>query len=186
MEKDKQIRLGFASISGKKVEADFEGEMVTSDVGALFLRSVEKGVGVIGRLCGVIHERRDERYVDHPLEDLLRQRIFQIALGYEDANDCDDLRRDPGLKAACDRFPISGQDLGSQPTMTRLENMVTRSDLYRMAQALVDTFIASYEHEPEVLILDIDDTDDTTHGAQQQSLFNGYFGEHCFMPLHIL
>jgi hypothetical protein len=138
---------------------------------------------VIGRLCGVIHERRDERYVDHPLEDLLRQRIFQIALGYEDANDCDDLRRDPGLKAACDRFPISGQDLGSQPTMTRLENMVTRSDLYRMAQALVDTFIASYEHEPEVLILDIDDTDDTTHGAQQQSLFNGYFGEHCFMPL---
>ena len=185
MEKDKQIHLGFASISGKKVEADFEGGMVTSDGGALFLRTTEKGVGVIDRLCGAIHERRDERYVDHRLEDLLRQRIFQIALGYEDANDCDDLRKDPGLKAACDRFPISGQDLGSQPTMTRLENMVTRSDLYRMAQALIDTFIASYEHQPEVLILDIDDTDDTTHGAQQQSLFNGYYGEHCFMPLHI-
>ena len=69
--------------------------------------------------------------------------------------------------------------------MTRLENDVRRSDLYRLAQAFVDGFIASYKHAPEYIILDIDDTDDATHGAQQYSLFNAYYNEHCFMPLHI-
>ena len=140
-----QISLNFAPISGKKVEADFEGGNVTSDGGVLFLRAVEKGVGVIRRLVEAIHDRRDARYVDHALEDLVRQRVFQIAQGYEDANDCNELRSDPGFKAACDRWPLSGEDLASQPTMTRLENGVSRSDLYRMAQALVDTFLASYK-----------------------------------------
>ncbi len=175
MDQDNQIVLSFASISGKKVEADFEGGQVTSDGGALFLRTVEKGVGVIRRLVGAIQDRRDERYVDHPLKDLLTQRIFQIALGYEDCNDCDDLRSDPGLKTACDRLPISGEDLASQPTMSRLENGARRRDLYGMAKALVDTFIGSYETPPEAIILDLDDTDDPVHGAQQQSLFNGYY-----------
>ena len=180
-----QISLNFAPISGKKVEADFEGGNVTSDGGVLFLRAVEKGVGVIRRLVEAIHDRRDARYVDHALEDLVRQRVFQIAQGYEDANDCNELRSDPGFKAACDRWPLSGEDLASQPTMTRLENGVSRSDLYRMAQALVDTFLASYKKPPKAIILDLDDTDDPTHGAQQQALFNGYYGEYCFMPLHL-
>ena len=118
-----QISLNFAPISGKKVEADFEGGNVTSDGGVLFLRAVAKGVGVIRRLVEAIHDRRDARYVDHALEDLVRQRVFQIAQGYEDANDCNELRSDPGFKAACDRWPLSGEDLASQPTMTRLENV---------------------------------------------------------------
>lgn len=193
MDQDTQTRLPFTSISGKKVEADFDGGNVTSDGGALFLREVEKEVGVIGRFVGVLRDGRDQRYVDHSLEDLLRQRIFQIALGYEDANDSDDLRKDPGLKAACERMPISGADLGSQATMTRLENGIhhkekqgiSRTDLYRMGRALVDTFIASYEAPPGAIILDMDDTDDPVHGAQQLSLFNGYYGEHCYLPLHI-
>ena len=193
MDQDRQIWLGFTRISGKKVEADFEGGNVTSDGGVLFLRETEKKVGIIGRFAGVIRDRRDGRYVDHTLEDLLGQRVYQIALGYEDANDCNELRSDPGLKAACERLPISGADLCSQATMTRLENGIvrkvrhgiSRGDLYRMAQALADTFLDSYARPPEAIILDIDDTDDETHGGQQMSLFNGYYHEHCFMPLHI-
>ena len=180
-----QMPLNFAPISGQRVEAKFDGGNVTSDAGVLFLRAVEKGIGLIHRFSEAIHDRRDPRYVDHSLEDLLRQRVFQITQGYEDANDCNDLRGDPAFKVGCERAPLSGNDLASQPTMSRLENRVSRSDLYRMAQALADGFIASYKTPPEALILDIDDTDDPTHGAQQGSLFNAYYGERCFMPLHI-
>jgi len=167
------------------VEATFDGGNVTSDAGVLFLRAVEKGTGVIRGLVAAIQDRRDQRYVDHSLEDLLRQRVFQIAQGYEDGIDCNDLRGDPAFKVGCERAPLSGEDLASQPTMSRLENSVSRSDLYRMAQALADSFIASYTPPPEAIILDIDDTDDPTHGAQQGSLFNGYYGEYCFLPLHL-
>ena len=180
-----QMTLDFAPISAKRVEAKFDGGNVTNDAGVLFLRAVEKGTGVIRRLVAAIHDRRDPRYVDHSLEDLLRQRVFQIAQGYEDATDCNDLRGDPAFKVGCQRAPLSGDDLGSQPTMSRLENSISRRDLYRLAQALADSFIASYKTPPEAIILDVDDTDDPTHGAQQGSLFNAYYGEYCFMPLHL-
>ena len=185
MSTEPQMPLDFAPISGKRVEATFDGGNVTSDAGVLFLRAVEQGTGVIRRLVGAIRDRRDQRYVDHSLEDLLRQRVFQIAQGYEDAIDCNDLRGDPAFKVGCERAPLSGEDLASQPTMSRLENSVSRSDLYRMAQALADSFIASYTTPPEAIILDIDDTDDRTHGAQQGTLFNGYYGEYGFLPLHL-
>jgi len=185
--------LSFARISGKKVEADFEGGNVTSDGGALFLREAEKKAGVIGRLSSAIRDHRDPRYVTHSVEDITSQRVFQIACGYEDANDSTPLRKDPGIKAACGKLPITGPDLASQSTMTRLENGIshrskqgiTRRELYEMAKALVDTFIASYEEAPEQIILDIDDTDDPVHGGQEQTRFNAYYGEHCYLPLHI-
>ncbi len=180
-----QIRLPFASISGKVVEADFAGGAVRSDGGVLLLRALESQMGLIARMVDALRDRRHPSYIDHTLLDLVKQRVFQIACGYEDAVDCDDLRHDPGVKAACDRLPLSGPDLGSQSTMTRLENDVRRSDLYRLARAFVDGFIASYDQAPPSIILDIDDTDDPTHGAQQFSLFNAYYNEHCYMPLHI-
>ena len=185
MDKDTQITLPFASISGKKVTADFDGGCLTSDAGVLFLREVERGIGLIKRLADVLTDRRHQSYVDHPYETLLRQRIFQIACGYEDANDCNELRRDPLIKAACERPPISGDELASQPTITRLENAITRTNLYCMARAFVDAFIDSYDHPPDMIILDADDTDDPTHGNQQLTLFNGYYDEYCFLPLHI-
>ena len=92
---------------------------------------------------------------------------------------------DPGLKTACDRLPLSGADLASQPTMSRLENSVSRSDLYRIGMALLEGFIESYDEPPKKIILDIDDTDDITHGAQQLSLFNGYHDDYCYMPVHL-
>jgi len=180
-----QITFPFASISGKKVNADFTGGTLTSDAGVLFLREVERGIGVIRRLVGALRDQRHQSYTDHSYYELLSQRVYQIACGYEDANDCNDLRSDPAIKAACDRLPIAGCDLASQPTMTRLENSVSRTDLYRMGLALVDIFIDSYKKQPKAIILDVDDTDDETHGNQQMTLFNAYYDEYCYQPLHI-
>jgi Transposase DDE domain group 1 len=118
-------------------------------------------------------------------EELLRQRIFQIACGYEDANDCHPLRHDPAFKAACGRLPLFDDPLSSQAGMSRFENAPRRSELYRTAQAVFDTFLASYRQAPQSLLLDIDDTADEVHGAQQQALFNGYYDQYCYLPLHI-
>ena len=169
-----QITISFASISGRKVEADFDGGATTSDGGALLLRKAESKVGIVDRIVKALSDHRHQSYIDHTHTDLIRQRVFQIACGYEDANDSNDLRSDPGLKAACDRLPLTGDDLASQPTMSRLENSVSRTDLYRIALALLETFIESYDEPPKKLILDIDDTDDVTHGSQQLSLFHAY------------
>ena len=174
-----------ASISGKRLEAAFDGGALTSDGGVLLLREVEARCGVIKRIEASITDRRHPGYVDHCASTLLRQRVFQIACGYEDANDCDALRADPGFKAACDRLPQCGRDLSSQPTMSRFENRIGRSDLYRIASAFADAFIASYAKAPRAIILDIDDTCDPVHGGQQMALFNGYFKSWCYQPLHI-
>lgn len=166
------------------------------DVGSMLLREVESKVGIVSRIVEALPDRRHPSYVDHTMSDLISQRVFQIACEYEDANDCDLLRFDPAFKAACDlparrtalqagRLPISGAPLASQPTMSRLENGIRRRDLYRIAKALVDGFIASYDRPPEGVVLDIDDTDDEVHGCQQLAFFNGYYHERCYMPLHI-
>jgi hypothetical protein len=105
-----------------------------------------------------------------------------VASGYEDANDSDDLRNDPIMKIVCEKPDTS---LASQPTMSRFENSLSKTDLYRIAQVFVDNFINSYKKPPEGIILDLDDTEDETHGSQQLSFFNGYHGSYCFMPLHI-
>ena len=180
-----QITLSFANVSGKKIEADFDGGTTTSDGGVLLLRQAEARTGIVNRLVGAMSDRRHQSYIDHTYTDLIRQRVFQIACGYEDANDSDDLRSDPGLKIACERLPLTGDDLASQPTMSRLENSVTRSDLYRMGEALLETFIESYDKPPRKLILDIDDTDDPTHGSQQLTLFHAYHDEYCYLPIHL-
>ena len=181
----KQTALSFASVSGKKLVADFDGGMTTSDGGVLLLRELEPKVGIIDRIVESLWDRRHQSYVDHSYSDLIKQRVFQIACGYEDANDSNDLRLDPGMKAACDRLPATGDDLASQPTMCRLENDVSRTDLYRIGLAFVDAFIGSYKKPPKKIILDIDDTDDAIHGSQQLSLFNAHYNEYCFMPLHL-
>lgn len=185
MTQDTQIVLPFARLCGKNLQGDFAGGTLSSDGGVLLLRETDARVGLIGRLVQALDDRRDPRYTTHSYEELLRQRIFQIACGYEDADDCDVLRHDPAFKAACDRLPIGGEALASQPTMSRLENAPRRPELYRMAQGLFDTFVASYERAPKALLVDIDDTADEVHGTQQQALFNGYYDAYCYLPLHI-
>ena len=180
----KQLFL-FKDISGKKIQADFKGGEVSSDAGLLFLRETEARHGIIRRVANVLRDRRHQSYITHDFLELCSQRVFQIASGYEDANDCDDLRRDPILKMSCDKLPDSEEELGSQPTMSRFENAPSRTDLYRLGEALVDIFIDSYKKAPEGIILDLDDTDDETHGHQQLRLFSAYHDMYCYMPMHI-
>jgi hypothetical protein len=177
----KQMML-FKDISHKKVVADFNGGDVSSDAGLLFLREVESNAGIINRIVDVLKDKRHPGYIKHQLIHLLKQRVFQIASGYEDANDSNELKNDPIMKIICEK---TDESLASQPTMSRFENAFFRTDLYRIAQAFVDVFIHSYKKPPKGIILDLDDTEDRTHGSQQLSFFNGYHGSYCFMPLYI-
>ena len=119
-------------------------------------------------------DKRDPDKIKHPLNQLVSQRIYQIAGGYEDANDSNYLRHDPILKIACERVPIAGEELlASQPTMSRLENQVTKEELAAIRRLFVERFIQSYRQAPEEIILDIDGWDAQTHGHQQLSLFHG-------------
>jgi hypothetical protein len=151
----------------------------------LLLKEAEKRVGIAKALSDCILDGRHPGYISHTHYDMTFQRVMQIAAGYEDANDCNILRNDTVLKMCIDRAPVSGAPLASQPTMSRFENTPTNRELYRMAEAFLDNFMASYQAEPAVIILDADDTNADVHGGQQLSLFNDYYGEHCFMPLHI-
>ena len=171
----------FKEFFTKKVAVDFNGGEVSSDAGLLFLRETESQIGIIERVANAIADHRHPSYVKHQIVQLLSQRVYQIAAGYEDANDCDTLKHDPILKLACEKDDI----LASQPTMCRFENAPDRRTLYRIGAALVDAFIASYDKAPKAIILDLDDTDDPTHGSQQLALFNAYHDCYCYLPLHI-
>ena len=171
----------FKDFFGKKVAVDFKGGEVSSDAGLLFLRETESDIGLIKRVAGAIHDKRHPGYVKHKTIQLLTQRVFQIAAGYEDGNDSDTLRYDPILKIACNQ----NDSLASQPTMCRFENAPDHKTLYRISETLVENFISSYSAPPKSIILDLDDTVDPTYGAQQLSLFNAHYDCHCYLPLHI-
>ena len=174
-----------APVKSKKVAIDFQGGSITSDAGVLLLSETESKVSIISGLSKCIHDSRRFSSITHSVNDLMTQRIFQISCGYEDGNDCNSLRNDPAMKIAVGRFPETDDDLASQPTISRLENMITRTELYRMAKVFLDQFLASYSEPPEIIVLDFDDTDDTVHGQQQLALFNGYHQETCYQPLHV-
>ncbi len=178
-------QLELFPVAGKKIEATFTGERISSDGGLLLLREVEKQIDIIKNASSCIDDWRDQRYIDHTIEEMLTQRVFQIAAGYEDCNDSNDLREDFVLKTCAGRLPQSGKDLASQPTMSRLENAVASKGLYLIGKQLVDTFMTSYAQAPKVIILDCDDTNNDTYGQQELNLFNHYYDEHCYMPLHI-
>ena len=180
-----ELPLKLTEVNSQPVLVDFDGGQISSDGGLLLLREVEQQIGIIKSLTEAIHDPRDARYVKHTIMDLLMQRVSQIAAGYEDADDCDDLRADPIIKMCAGRSPETDDDLASQPTMSRFENSITRTYLYRLARVFVDNFIASYDNEPNLIVLDVDDTEDKTHGDQQLALFNKYCDEYCFMPLHV-
>ena len=163
----------------------FDGGQLSSDAGVLVLRDVEKKLGLAARLAACIHDRRKPERIEHPLEEMLRLRMFAIAAGYEDADDCDTLRDDPIFKMAAGHAPESGDPLCSQPTMSRLENAPSKIEIGLLMAAMVDQFCDSYRRTPSSITLDIDDTFDAVHGQQQLSLFNAHYDERCFLPIHI-
>ena len=177
-------QLRFPPAAGFTVRADFAGGEVSSDLGALILSTLDRRIGLIDRLTGAIADSRHASYVTHPLRDLLSQRVFQIACGYEDGNDANTLRRDPLFKLAAGRAPLdSGNLLACGATFSRLEGALRRRDIYRMACALVEQFIAGYECAPATITLDLDHTDDATYGQQALSFYNHHYGHYCYLPL---
>src|SRR3989454_5116421 len=177
--------LRLAPVGDKAVELDFDGGHLSSDAGLVLLKDIDDQLGLTRALAAVLADSRDACRLHFTSEDLLKQRIFQIAAGYEDANDSNTLRDDPIFKLLLDRLPETGAPLASQPTMSRFENRVSRSELYRMARVLLDQFIASYATQPPVIVLDVDDTEDRVHGQQEHARYDGYYGGYCFMPLHL-
>lgn len=169
---------------GKTLVVNFKGGEISSDGGTLLLRQLDDKVRLTEKVAGAIDDNRDPRYITHDMHTLIRQRVYQIAAGYEDCDDADDLRVDPVLKVSCDRR-LDEVDLGSQPTLSRLENSIRWSELYRMSEIYVEQYIRNHPKAPEVIILDMDSTDDATHGAQQLSFFNGFYDEHMYHPLLI-
>ena len=165
--------LFLAPVGDKTVELDFDGGRLSSDAGLVLLKDIDDQLGLTRALAAVLADSRDTRRIHFTPEDLLKQRVFQIAAGYEDANDANTLRHDPIFKLLLDRLPETGAPLASQPTLSRFENSISRTEIYRMALVLMEQFIASYNRPPEVIVLDVDDTEDRAHGAQEQIRYDG-------------
>jgi hypothetical protein len=182
---DALLPFSLPSIHQKKVTAGFDGGLISSDGGVLLLSAADARLGLIDMLASLIPDHRDPSLISHTMADILRPRVFAIACGYPDANDLDDLRKDPAFKLACGRLPESGDDLVSQPTLSRWENAPDLRSLIRLSHGMVDLWCTSYRRPPKAITLDIDDTADTVHGHQQMSLFNAHYDERCFSPIHV-
>ena len=193
MTEDSLLPFDLPAVRRKKVTAGFDGGLISSDGGVVLLREAERRLRLAETLAGSMRDRRDPATVVHTLPAMLRFRMFAIACGYEDADDCDALRTDPLFKPAVGRAPESGRALCSQPTMSRLENAPSRIEVARMTAALVDLFCRSFPTPPAAITLDIDDTCDPGHGHQQLSLFHAHYDTHydtrydtrCFLPVHV-
>lgn len=182
---DKNKPLEASAVGQKPVYVDFSGGALSSDAGLLLLKEVDNQIGLTKAAAAVLSDARDPRYTAHSTQELLRQCVYQIAAGYEDGNDSNALRFEPIIKMAAGRLPLSGAALASQPTVSRFQNRPSRTQLYRMATCIVEQFIASYDEDPEIIVLDFDDTDSQTYGDQQLALFNAYYNSYCYMPLHV-
>jgi hypothetical protein len=175
----RQLGFGFQP----KLRIDFEGGTITSDAGLTLIREFDHGLGLTADVASRITDDRDQRYVTHDMVTLVRQRAYQIVAGYEDANDADRLKNDPTLQAVASE---SLSPLGSQPTLSRLENDVDWSSIARLSKVGLDWFCRhafAADHQPKELILDLDSTDDPAHGQQEFAQFHGFYNQHMYHPL---
>jgi Transposase DDE domain group 1 len=177
----------FPDIFPKPAVLQFDQRQGSSDGGALLLKAADRRYGLIGCLAGCLREERQVGKVDHSLRELLAQRVFSIACGYPDANDSARLAGDPIHKMLLDRDPVVGRDLASQPTLSRFENAVGPQQLYRLGEALAASVIQRHAERLRGRVrrvtIDLDPTDDPTHGAQQLSFFNGHYDTWCYLPV---
>ena len=163
------------------MEAGFDGGFVTSNGGALLLRQADRRLGLTTAAARRLGDPRQRGKRRHSVADLLRQRVFGIALGYEDLNDHAELRDDPGLQTATGR----DRSLASAPTLCRFENRAERSSAWAVHEVLVESFIAAFASPPREIVLDMDATDDAVHGGQVGRFFHGYYDRYCFLPLYV-
>lgn len=162
---------------------EFEAPEISSDGGWVVLRQLDERLGVTAGFAACLRDERAPSRVQHSRAEQVRQRVLQIAAGYEDCNDADQLRQDPLLKTVCDRMPNDAEGLSSQPTLSRLENSVDGPTLRRLVRHHETRYVASLPADQDVVILDIDSTADATYGAQQLSFFNAHYDRHIYHPL---
>ncbi len=199
-------QMEFHGLGRRKVVSKFDGGRISSDGGSILLREVELRTHILKRLSQCFTDYRNPELVEHALESLIKQRVFGIALGYEDLNDHDELRQDTLLALLCDKSDVTGanrlrqQDKGKalagKSTLNRLELTsanATTEERYKkivahpeaMDRLFTDLFIESYEQPPQQIALDVDATDDPVHGTQEDRFFHGYYRHYCYLPLYI-
>lgn len=179
-------RLQFTGMAALALDVSFDGGQLTSDGGLVWLEEADRVLGLSDAFGAVVPEWR-QGPVRHDRATLVRQRVFQIACGYEDQDDADTLRTDPLLKLVCGRLPTTGRELASQPTLSRFENAADARSCYRMARAIGELYLQQREHDgvPGHILLDLDGTDDSTHGQQEGTAYHGYYRQHMYHPLLI-
>ena len=201
-----QKSFGFHPHFQRKVEANFKGGMITSHGGAVLLREVERKIRVIRRLAECFADERDPDRIEHEVESMVAQRVYGLALGYEDLNDHDDLCRDPLLAMVAGKKDVEGQArrreqdrgkaLAGKSTLNRMElsgERVEKGERYKKIafdsepadRLLVELYLEAQEEVPDDVILDLDATDDPVHGQQEGRFFQGYYGHYCYLPLYI-
>jgi len=176
-----QKTFQFPRVNCRVVEASFSGGDITSDGDVLLLRQADRLLGLSEALAQALTDPRRAASCDHDLKSLLRQRLYAIALGYEDLNDHEALRQDVALQTAVER----DRCLASASTLCRFESRADRESAWRLHEVLVDQFIASFKRPPKKLILDFDATDDPVHGEQDGRFFHGFYRHYCFLPLYV-
>jgi len=178
----------FPELLSKPIHVKFDAPDTTSDGGALLLKSIDDKLGLTASMAGCLADPREPAKVRHSLADIIRQRVFGLCCGYSDTNDVARIGHDPMQKLLLGRDPTGGDDLASQPTLSRFENTRRRVDLFRLGDTLVRAVIKRHRHrlngrKCKMVTIDMDPTDDPVHGAQQLSMFNGHYGAHCYLPM---
>lgn len=196
-------QLEFQGLTRRTVVASFDGGTLSSDGGVLLLAEVDRRLGLLEQFAACFKDHRNPALVEHSIEELVRQRVFGLALGYEDLNDHDELRTDPLLASVVGKADPTGSDrrqeqdrgkpLAGKSTLNRLEWGTVKQDRYRrisldteaVDRFFVDVFLAAHPQAPTEIVLDLDATDDPLHGEQEGRFFHGYYGGYCYLPLYI-
>src|SRR5947209_349361 len=186
----------FGIVEGRPVEAAFDAGLVTSDAGTLLLGATDRAIGMMDRLAACFHDGRRADLIEHEVATLVGQRVFAIALGYEDLNDHDELRHDPLMAVLAGKLEARREDcapVASKSTLNRLELSRLEPTRYHkishnavaIKRLPVDLFLEAHKRAPNEIILDLDATDDPLHGDQEGRFFHGYYDCYCYLPLYV-
>jgi len=191
-----QFVFGFHPQKRREIRAQFDGGAITSDGGGLLLREVEKRVGILRQFAACFTDYRNPDRIEHQVEEMVAQRVYGLALGYEDLNDHEELRNDPLLAVLVEKAHPGNEALAGKSTLNRLEltkETASREERYKkivldhgaVDRLMVAVFLEAHREAPEEIILDLDATDDPLHGEQEGRFFHGYYGHYCYLPLYI-
>src|SRR6187200_2883829 len=189
-------RFDFGVVEGRGVEAAFDAGLVTSDAGALLLGAADRAIDLVGRFAGCFRDHRSQERIEHEVATLVGQRVFAIALGYEDLNDHDELRHDPLMAVLAGKLTARRSDcapVAGKSTLNRLELSCLEPTRYHKIShnpvaikgLFVDLFLEAHDRAPNQIILDLDATDDPVHGEQEGRFFHDYYDCYCYLPLYV-